>query len=186
MVPISEETSNQLFDTFAEWDTALTHHFPQFEEPQPWIQGNQWWPQLRRHLIRALVKKYKKRPASFSLRLSAEERAYLEDLAGAQPLGSYIREQLLGEKIKKPKPLRRPRVNEEQISAVLAQLGGSRLSSNLNQLAKHANMGTLDITRNLEQELEDACKAVMAMRDALFIALGMRVQSGAKEQRKWS
>lgn len=126
---------------------------------------------------------HKKRPAPFSLRLSARERAYLEELAGSQPLGSYIRGRLLGDTIKKPAPVRRPRVNEEQLAAVLAQLGGSRLSSNLNQLAKHANMGTLDVTRDLESELEDACKAVAAMRDALFIALGMRLKHGLGEER---
>ncbi len=110
----------------------------------------------------------------FSIRLTLEERAFLEQQAGHQPLGVYIRTQLFGEKATKRRVLRRPKIDEQQVALVLAALGQSRLSANLNQLAKHANMGTLDISRDLDRELHDACGAVLAMRDALFVALGQR------------
>jgi len=64
-----------------------------------------------------------------------------------------------------------PTFRDKQIAQVLAELRASRLSSNLNQLAKSANMGTLDVSRNVEQELQDACGAVLAMRDALLTAV---------------
>lgn len=115
-----------------------------------------------------------KKPTPFSLRLSTAERIQLEQLADGKPLGAYIRDRLLGDKAQKRQTLRKPQVNEQQIAAVMAMLGGSRMPSNLNQLAKHANMGTLDVSRDVELELQDACKAVYAMRDALLIALGMR------------
>jgi len=70
--------------------------------------------------------------------------------------------------------LRKPKINEQQVASVLAALGQSRISANLNQLAKHANMGILDISRDVEQELQDACAAIFAMRDVLFMALGQR------------
>lgn len=115
-----------------------------------------------------------KKPVPFSLRLSAEERAWLEEQAEGRPLGAYIRERLLGEKVAKRRQTRRPPVNERQVAAVLAMLGQSNIPNNLNQLARHANSGTLDISRNVEAELEDACKAVLVMRDALLVALGMQ------------
>ncbi len=121
----------------------------------------------------------KKAPAPFSLRLSTDERARLEAEAGGRPLGTYIRERLLGENAEKRRIQRKPRIDEQKIAVVLAELGRSRLSSNLNQLAKSANMGTLDVSRDIEQELKDACGAVLAMRDALIIALGLKPERGS-------
>ena len=125
----------------------------------------------------------KKPPSPFSLRLSAEERAYLIRQAGNRPLGAYIRERLLGGKADKRRTFRRPKIDDKQIAKVLAELGASRLSSNLNQLAKSANMGTLDVARNVERELEDACGAVLAMRDALLTALGLKSDTGEASSR---
>ncbi len=115
-----------------------------------------------------------KMASPFSIRLSVEERAFLEQQAGHQPLGAYIRAQLFGDKADKRRVLRKPKINEKQVASVLAALGHSRMSANLNQLAKHANMGTLDISRDVEQELQDACAAIFAMRDVLYMALGQR------------
>ena len=117
-------------------------------------------------------RRHKTKP--FAVRLTADERAYLEAQAGEMPLGAYMREILLGGKAQKRRKTRKPELHDEQIAAVLARLGDTRLSSNMNQLAKHANMGALDVSRDIEQELQDACKAIYAMRDALMIALGMR------------
>lgn len=121
----------------------------------------------------------RKYPPPFSLRLSAEERAYLEEKAGHRPLGAYIRETLLGERANKRKILRKPHINDQQIATVLSALGDSRLASNLNQLAYQANIGSLEVTEELEQELEHAYQAIIAMRDALFMALGMQSGGGA-------
>ena len=122
----------------------------------------------------------KKPPSPFSLRLSEEERANLIRQAGSRPLGAYIRERLLGERAEKRRTFRKPKGDDKQIAQVLAELGASRLSSNLNQLAKSANMGTLDVSRNVEQELQDACGTVLAMRDALLTALGLKTDTREK------
>ena len=120
----------------------------------------------------------KKPPSPFSIRLLEDEQAYLVRQAGNRPLGTYIRSRLLGGKAEKRRTFRKPKVDDKQIAQVLAALGASRLSSNLNQLAKSVNVGTLDVSRNVEQELEDACGAVLAMRDALLIALGLKPETG--------
>lgn len=113
-------------------------------------------------------------PSPFCIRLSAEERSWLEDQAGSRPLGAYIRARLLGDRSQKRRESRRPKADEQAIAQLLAGLKSSRLSPNVNQLAKAANCGSLDVSKEVEQQLEDACKAIMAMRAALFIALGLK------------
>lgn len=116
----------------------------------------------------------KKRPSPFCIRLSEEERAYLEEKAGGKPLGAYIRQQLLGDRAAKRRKQRKPSVDDKQVAALLASIGHSRVSANLNQLARAVNMGTLDVSRDTEQQLLEATEAVLAMRSALFIALGLK------------
>jgi len=113
----------------------------------------------------------------FSIRLSEEERTFLEERAGNRPLGAYIREILLGEHEHKRRAIRRPQIEDTQYSSLLAALGHSNLSSNLNQLARHANVGSLDVSGDIEQQLQDACAAVMIMRKTLLIAMGLKVGS---------
>ena len=114
----------------------------------------------------------------FSIRLTPSEKAYLTQKAGSRPLGAYIRQELLGNQAHSRRKERKPKVDEKQVAALLAELGQSRIPSNLNQLAKAANTGTLGASDEVERQLQDACGAVLAMREALFIALGLR--SGAE------
>ena len=74
----------------------------------------------------------------FPIRFTMDERAYLEQKAGRRPLGAYCREILLGNYAEKRRNSRKPCISDEQYSSLLAALGESRLSSNLNQLAKQA------------------------------------------------
>ena len=59
------------------------------------------------------------------------------------------------------------------LALVLAELGQSRLASNINQLAKAANMGALDVTPEIERELETACREIQTMWALLIAALGV-------------
>lgn len=119
-----------------------------------------------------------RKPKPFSLRLTVEERAYLEEQASHQALGAYIREVLLSGKARKRRTLRKPKADERQLVLLLSALGDSRLASNLNQLAHHANMGTLETSEALEQELHEAYLAVIEMRNTLLSALGLRESQG--------
>ncbi len=111
----------------------------------------------------------------FSMRLSAQERAFLDEHAGGRPWAAYIRECVFGEQATRRRSVRRPRIEDQQLATVLSELGASRLASNVNQLAKSANMGTIDVSEDVERQLEDASAAILAMRDALFIALGLKL-----------
>ncbi|QFT93375.1 hypothetical protein FIU86_11035 [Roseovarius sp. THAF9] len=128
----------------------------------------------------ATQKSYK--PTPFSLRLSFDERAKLEQDASGMALGAYIRDRLFGDDVAPRKTRGKAPVKDfEALGRVLAALGQSRLSSNLNQLAKAVNTGSLPVTPETEDELRQACKDVQAMRRDLMIALGLyETGSGSK------
>ncbi len=107
------------------------------------------------------------------MRLNAEERAQLEREAAGTPLGSYIKAKVLNGP---PIRMRRsglPVQDREALAKALALLGQSHLSSNLNQLAHAANIGTLPMTPDTEAFLRESLSAVMELRALLLTALGM-------------
>lgn len=116
-----------------------------------------------------------KKPTPFSLRLSFDERARLEQDASGMALGAYIRDRLFGDDAA-PRQTRGhfPVKDYAALGRVLAALGQSRLSNNLNQLAKAVNTGSLPVTPETEADLRQACKDVQAMRRDLLIALGLQ------------
>jgi len=109
----------------------------------------------------------------FSLRFTIEERKRLDEMAGNRPLGSYIRDRLLGEQAEKRRKTRKPAPDTALLALVLGELGRSRLASNINQLAKAANIGTLDVTPETEREIVQACAEIQAIRVLLITALGV-------------
>jgi len=115
----------------------------------------------------------KKAPPPFSLRLTAEERARLEADAAGAPLGGYIRKRLFGEAAS-PRKRRgnSPVKDAAALGRVIGALGQSRLSANLNQLAKAVNTGSLPVTPETEAEIKEACRDIAAIRDELLKALG--------------
>jgi hypothetical protein len=117
--------------------------------------------------------KQTKREAPFSLRLTFEERAQLEAAANGVPLGTYIKAVMFGTEL--PKIRRRgtePVKDHEALGRVMAALGQSRLSSNLNQMARAVNTGTLPVHPETESDLRQACADVHLMRSTLLEAFG--------------
>lgn len=128
------------------------------------------------------TQKKRDKRSPFTLRFTEEERAWLDKQAGRMSLGAYIRQVALADYEGKTTFSRRkphkPTVDQQKISALLAGLGQSQIPNNLNQLAKAAHTGTLGTAEEVEQQLQDACAAVHAMREALFMALGLRCGGG--------
>jgi len=114
----------------------------------------------------------------FSIRFTEEERARLERRAGRKPLGAYIRAKLLGEEETKRRSSARPGSDHKALALALGELGRSRLASNMNQIAKAANMGVLDSGPELAADLAQACADIAAMRTALITALGVKPEPG--------
>lgn len=120
-----------------------------------------------------------KYPPPFSLRLTFEERAELEKAAAGVPLGAYIRSRLFDTDVPHRVPRgKQPVKDYEVLGAVLGKLGQSRLASNLNQLARAANTGSLPVTPDTEAALRTACEDVRQIRADLIRALGLSPEAG--------
>lgn len=112
-------------------------------------------------------------PRPVSMRLTPKERARLDMLRGNKSLSAYIRERLFGDAAApRKKGGTSPVKDAEALGRVLGALGQSRLASNLNQLAKAVNSGSLPVTPETESDLATACQDVAAMRADLLRALG--------------
>lgn len=115
-----------------------------------------------------------KRPAPLSLRLTPEDRQRLERDAAGISLGSYIRWRLFDPD--QPPPRQRgkaPVKDHRALSEVVAKFGHSHIASNLNQLAKAANSGSLFLTPEIEAELREAIQYVADIRRLLIAALDL-------------
>lgn len=122
-----------------------------------------------------------KRLAPFSLRLSFQERVELEQLAAGESLSSFIKRHVFTEEGQRnaAPPTKRgkaPVKDHILLGQVLAALGRSRLSQNLNQLAKAANTGNLPLPYDIERDLKQACNDINVMRWLLMRALGMHTE----------
>ncbi|TRW96340.1 hypothetical protein FNJ84_13435 [Paracoccus sp. M683] len=127
---------------------------------------------------RKRVRRTVKTPPPFSLRLSTEERDKLEAAAAGMPLGSYIKTKLFGGDLSARRTRGSAPVKDHAaLAQVLGMLGNMRLASNLNQLARSANIGTLPLAPEVEEELALACAAVIAMRAELLRALGYEAEN---------
>lgn len=117
----------------------------------------------------------KKRPAPFSLRLTFEERSKLDKDAAGMSLAAYIRMRLFADDAA-PRKVRNkfPVKDHKMLSNCLAILGQSRISNNLNQMTKLANMGALPVSEETEAELMKACKHIAEIRQCIFEALGLQ------------
>jgi len=115
----------------------------------------------------------KKTSPPFSLRLTKDERAKLENAAAGMPLGPFIKARLLDGDLS-PRRTRgqAPVKDHAALARALGLLGNLRLANNLNQLAKAANKGALPLTPEVEEELMATCAAVLAIRMELMKALG--------------
>jgi len=122
-----------------------------------------------------MYKKARKAPP-FSLRLTFEERKQLNHDAGNMPLGAYIREQLLETTAPRKRCFRQPVQNEKLLAQLLTELGQSRLSNNLNQLAKASHKNALPLTPKARQELEQAAQDIRDMKAYLVQALGLKYE----------
>jgi hypothetical protein len=109
-----------------------------------------------------------------SLRMTFEEKAKLEADAAGLSLAAYIRSRLFDSE--SPPPRRRgkhPVKDHKALAQALGLLGQSRLSSNLNQLARSANTGSLPVTPDTEAALLAAVAEIHEIRRLLIAALNL-------------
>lgn len=115
----------------------------------------------------------------FSLRFTCEERAQLERDAAGMSLGAYIRSRIFDESLPKRRTRsKHPVKDHQELAKVLGELGRSRLANNLNQLAKAANSGSLEVSPDTERAIQDGCADIRWMRQVLMSALGLGPENG--------
>ena len=116
------------------------------------------------------IKAVKKRPPPYSIRFSDKERHDMEKIADGTPLAQFIKScvrHFLDNPDKLPKePEFEPILT--LICKILGQLGKSRMASNINQLAKASNSGSLPVNPEVEKALMDASIALIMMREDLL------------------
>lgn len=112
------------------------------------------------------------------VRLTSEEHAEIvrkADKAGIAT-AAFLRATALGDA--GPRAKRRPPADYQTLRRVLGELG--RIGNNLNQIAHRLNMNQ---SIHLP-ELRDALKAYLAIRNAIFEALGMALTEEDRPARK--
>ena len=109
----------------------------------------------------------------FSMRLTRAQRRKLGEDAAPLPVGEYVRSRLFDNPTPLKRTSRRPVQDEKALVQVLGALGRSRLSSNLNQLARAVHSGSLPVTPETEQAIINACAQINAMSAELVKALGL-------------
>ena len=95
-------------------------------------------------------------------------------------MAAFLRSLIFDETLlSKRRKSRKSPVKDHQILAHLqAELGRSRIANNLNQLAKAANSGSLEVSPDTEKALQNACADVRWMRQVLMEALGVQPGDG--------
>lgn len=117
----------------------------------------------------------RKRPSPITFRLTDDERERLKNLSEGMPVSAYIRACVFGENVARRK--RRsytPVADQKAMAKALAMLGATRIANNLNQLAYHANAGSLLVDDDTLGKIEEAYGHVCSMRAALINALGLQ------------
>jgi len=128
----------------------------------------------------------KRRPVPLSLRLTPEERTQLERDATGMSLAAYIRAQLFDAPSGRKRMIgvrtrgRNPLKDKQAIARALGLLGKSDIARNLHELRCAAQSGSLILDAQTENELREACEAVIAMRGDFIKALGL--SAGQKPQ----
>lgn len=115
--------------------------------------------------------KRKRYPSPITFRPTDEEREMLKADAVGMSQSAYIRKCLFGNKASKRVV---PEADRLLLAQILAKLGESRIANNLNQIAYHANCGSLILEDVTIEEINEACLHVAWMRTQLIIALGLK------------
>jgi len=110
-----------------------------------------------------------------TLRLSQDDHERLKDMADGMALATFIRAKVLDEQLPRRKRRSSATIADKQaIAQILGLLGQSRFANNLNQLAYHANVGSLAMDDVAQAQIEEAYDHIILLRQTLLKALGMR------------
>ncbi len=118
-----------------------------------------------------------------SIRVTAQEKRELQQMAGVKPISSYIRQRLFGDAVAaRPKQYlkkqRQPRIDHVEIARLLGMFGKSQLATSMLALSLAVQAGELQVTAEVASQIECACNDIKDIRSSLVMALGMKPQGG--------
>ncbi len=117
----------------------------------------------------------KTRPVS--VRLTEQERALLERVAGKQSLSSFMRQCALMQAGQAPKPRKeqkRPTEQKVQLAQILALLGASDIFRSMSTFAKLSEQGAFPISEETESQIQNACSNILQIKTLLMRALRVK------------
>ena len=110
-----------------------------------------------------------------TVRFSLDDYKRLQELADGAALSVYLRAKALEEALPKRRRLSGSSIEDKQaIAQLLGLLGQSRIANNLNQLAYHANIGTLQMDDEVKSQIIETYDHVLFIRQTLMKALGKK------------
>lgn len=106
-----------------------------------------------------------------TIRITEDEFDQLKTDSKGMSHSAHIRRCTFGNKVSKRIV---PEADRLLLAQILAKLGESRIANNLNQIAYHANCGSLVLDDVTIEEINEACLHVAWMRTQLIKALGLK------------
>lgn len=115
-----------------------------------------------------------KKSYTLSIRLTADEYQRLLKESAGLSFSEYGRNCLFGDAVQKRRTRgKHPVKDHALLSRVLAKLGATRISNNLNQLAHVANCGALILNPELQTILVEAYAEIQDIKSMIISALGL-------------
>jgi hypothetical protein len=129
--------------------------------------------------------KPRNRTVPLSIRVTEEEKAWLQEMAGALAISGYIRQCLFRDTAAKrakrhQKKPRQPSMDVQEVGRLLGMFGRSELARSMLALSLAASQGNLNITPEMEERIEIACEEIHTIKLALIFALGVKPQEARK------
>jgi len=110
-----------------------------------------------------------------TVRFSRDDYKRLQELADGVALSVYLRAKALEKTLPKRRRLSSSSIEDTQaIAQLLGLLGQSRIANNLNQIAYHANIGSLQIDDETKAQINEAYDHILFIRQTLIKALGKK------------
>ena len=123
-------------------------------------------------------KRKKKRAAPLSIRLSANERAWLEEQAGGMPIGTFVKSRLFAANDNTPPRTRNraPVKDYEELAKVHGKFGRFDVFLTIKGLLKAIENGNIRLKPTTEDVLVSACEDIRDIRHHVMKALGTRAE----------
>jgi len=123
-------------------------------------------------------KRKKRRAAPLSIRLSASERAWLEEQAGGIPIGTYVKSRLFAANDNTPPRTRgrAPIKDCEELAKIHGKFARFDVFLSIKGLLKGAANNNIRLKPETEDALVSACEDISDIRHHVMKALGTRAE----------